>query len=547
MKRIINILASAAVIAATFSCVKDLDQYPQTDMTSKDVYKDADGYQGVLSGIYAAFIQRIGNVSTESRSQNWIRTMMMFQDASTDALDAIWLAGESLTDVNGLSWTAGDPWVSAAYYHIYNIVAMTNELIRNCDESLISGFSEEDKARIRICRDEARFLRAYAYMHALDFYPKMSFITENDPVGSFIPQIYDRKQMFGYLESELKAVAGTLKNTSYGHATSYAAWALLSRLYINGEAWTGRSYATECIDACRKVLDGGFSLEEDYAKLFNGDNHLRTNEIIFAFACDGARTTTWDATTFITCGSVLSDFDDYDKVHGTTDSGPWDCLRARPDLVNTFTAGDSRARFLSYDRLLDSLHTPRPAGYYTKDGDILYIYKERSKDIIGHDETTSGWRITKWTNLTDAGEPASRCSDGGGANTDFPVLRLAEIHLNLAEAVLRGGTGASVEDALSSINSLRVRAFGSEGEAITAEELTLDFILDERLREMYMECIRRTDLIRFGKYTSGKTWQWKGGTLEGKDTDDRFAFLPVPEAELSVNPDMKTVNAQLGY
>lgn len=547
MKRIINILASAAVIAATFSCVKDLDQYPQTDMTSKDVYKDADGYQGVLSGIYAAFIQRIGNVSTESRSQNWIRTMMMFQDASTDALDAIWLAGESLTDVNGLSWTAGDPWVSAAYYHIYNIVAMTNELIRNCDESLISGFSEEDKARIRICRDEARFLRAYAYMHALDFYPKMSFITENDPVGSFIPQIYDRKQMFGYLENELKAVAGTLKNTSYGHATSYAAWALLSRLYINGEAWTGRSYATECIDACRKVLDGGFSLEEDYAKLFNGDNHLRTNEIIFAFACDGARTTTWDATTFITCGSVLSDFDDYDKVHGTTDSGPWDCLRARPDLVNTFTAGDSRARFLSYDRLLDSLHTPRPAGYYTKDGDILYIYKERSKDIIGHDETTSGWRITKWTNLTDAGEPASRCSDGGGANTDFPVLRLAEIHLNLAEAVLRGGTGASVEDALSSINSLRARAFGSEGEAITAEELTLDFILDERLREMYMECIRRTDLIRFGKYTSGKTWQWKGGTLEGKDTDDRFAFLPVPEAELSVNPDMKTVNAQLGY
>ena len=113
--------------------------------------------------------------------------------------------------------------------------------------------------------------------------------------------------------------------------------------------------------------------------------------------------------------------------------------------------------------------------------------------------------------------------------------------------MLRGGTGASVEDALSSINSLRARAFGSEGEAITAEELTLDFILDERLREMYMECIRRTDLIRFGKYTSGKTWQWKGGTLEGKDTDDRFAFLPVPEAELSVNPDMKTVNAQLGY
>ena len=132
------------MLAGMVSCVGDLDQYPHTDATSKDAYKDADSYQAVLSGIYAAFIQRIGNVSTESRSQNWIRVMMMFQDASTDSVDAIWLAGESLTDVNGLSWTAGDPWVSAAYYHIYNIVAMTNELIRNCNDELISGFSEEE-------------------------------------------------------------------------------------------------------------------------------------------------------------------------------------------------------------------------------------------------------------------------------------------------------------------------------------------------------------------------------------------------------------------
>ena len=546
MKRIIYTLFSALMLAGMTSCVGDLDQYPHTDATSKDAYKDADSYQAVLSGIYAAFIQRIGNVSTESRSQNWIRVMMMFQDASTDSIDAIWLAGESLTDVNGLSWTAGDPWVSAAYYHIYNIVAMTNELIRNCSDELISGFSEEDRSRIIRYRDEARFLRAYAYMHAIDFYPKMSFITEKDPVGSFIPTVYDRKQMFGFVESELKDIAASLPGSNYGHATSYAAWGLLARLYINGEVWTGNSYSDACIEACKEVFKGGFSLEEDYSKLFNGDNHLRTNEIIFAFACDAYRTTTWDATTFITCGSVLDDFADYEKVYGTAESGAWNCLRARPELADAFETGDTRNLLIRHNRLAYAdYESKKSEGYYTRPGDTEFIYKDRSKNISGHDETTSGWRVSKWTNLTDAGEAASHCSDGGGANTDFPVVRLADVKLMLAEAHLQ--KGAATQEAVDAVNDVRERAFGSDAGNVTAADLDMEFIMKERLREMYMECVRRTDLIRFGKYTSGYTWQWKGGISEGKDVHERYAFLPVPEAELSVNPAMKEVNSQLGF
>lgn len=546
MKKIIYIISALALTVLTVSCIGDLDQYPHTDATSQDAYKDADSYQAVLGGIYAAFIQRIANVSTEARSQNWIRTMMMFQDASTDSVDAIWLAGESLTDVNGLSWTAGDGWVSAAYYHIYNIISMTNELIRNCSEDRLEGFSEADRMRIRKYRDEARFLRAYAYMHALDFYPEMSFITEKDPVGSFIPETYDRSRMFSFIESELNEITSGLPGTAYGHATSYAAQALLARLYLNGEVWTGRPCYDKCIEACRNVIGGNFSLEEDYLKLFNGDNHLRTNEIIFAFACDGRYTTTWDATTFITCGSVISDFFEHEKVYGTEGANEWNCLRARPDLVDIFQTGDRRAAFISYDRKSYSEYeTLQSQGWYTVPGDVNYIYKERSKDIIGHDESTSGWKICKWTNLTDDGMPASSCGEGGGANTDFPVLRLAEVKLTLAEAIIR--SGSVTDEAVNAVNDVRKRAFGSDAGKIAASDLTLNFLLDERLREMYMECVRRTDLIRFGKYTSGKLWQWKGGVMEGKDVNDRFAFLPVPEAELSVNPRMKEVNASLGY
>ena len=539
MKRIIYTIITAALLAGSYSCVGSLDQYPHTSTTSNDVYTSVEGYQMTLGGIYAALIQRISSVSTETRSQNYIRTLMMFQDCSTDACDAIWLAGESLTDVNGLSWNAGDPWCSAMYYHIYNIVAMTNEFIRNAtDEERLSKFDGSQRAQIEKYCLEARFLRAYAYTQAIDFYNRMPFVTESDGVGIYIPQTYDRTQMFGYVTGELKAIAPLLEKTNYGHANRGAAYALLARLYLNGETWTGTKYYDECITACQHVMDDGYSLEQDYSKLFNGDNHLRTNEIIFALACDGTNTTTWDATTFITCGEVLANFEDYEDVWGTEGSGAWNNLRARPDLVNAFEAGDSRACFISYDRTAIKDDQDNTTGYNET---------PRSKDISAHDDASTGYRVCKWTNLTDEGGPASFCGEGGGANTDFPVFRLADVYLMLAEAVIRGGNGYTKGQAVGLVNDIRERAFGSIDGNIDESDLTLDFLCEERLRELYMECIRRTDLIRFGKYTSQYNWQWKGNILSGKDVDTKFRFLPIPEAEYSVNPEMQTVNSEIGF
>lgn len=538
MKKIIyTMIMTVALLFGMSSC--ELDQYPHTSDTSNDVYSSVEGYQSVLGGIYAAMIQRISSVSDEERSQNYLRTLMMFQDCSTDACDAVWLAGESLTDVNGLSWNASDSWCSAMYYHIYNIVTMCNDLIKNAtDEDLLSGFSDTELETIEQYRNEARFLRAYAYSHALDFYSKMPFVDENSPIGAnIVPEMYDRAAMFAYITSELEEIAPLLKQSNYGHANSGAAYALLARLYLNGETYTGTAYYTECISACQSVIGEGYSLESDYAKLFNADNHSRTNEIIFALACDAANTSTWDATTFITCGEVLSNFDNYVEVWGTEGSGAWNNLRARPDLVDKFQDGDTRAMFISYDRIASGTDS---------EGNTTYTTTERSKDISAHDDATTGYRIYKWTNLTDSGAAASDCSTSG-ANTDFPVFRLADVYLMLAEAVVRGGSGASLSEALAYANLVRQRAFGSTDGNIGQDELTLDFLCDERLREMYMECIRRTDLIRFGKYTSGYNWQWKANVYEGADVDSKYRYLAIPEAEYSVNPQTQTANNELGF
>src|SRR3712207_8122009 len=74
---------------------------------------------------------------------------------------------------------------------------------------------------------------------------------------------------------------------------------------------------------------------------------------------------------------------------------------------------------------------------------------------------------------------------------------------------------------------------------ISDGELTLDFILDERGRELYLESIRRTDLIRFDKFTTDSyIWQWKGGVLDGRAVNAKYNIYPIPATDLTANPNL---------
>lgn len=454
MKTAIHSLLYTAAGAALLltGCVGDLDQYPHTDTTSKDVYVSVGNYESVLSGIYTSLIVNLSSISGDDRYQNYTRSLMMFQECSADAIDDVWISGESMTDVNNQSWTAGDPWVSAIYYHIYNIVSLSNEFIRNASEDAIGKFSDSEQAQIRIWRDEARCIRALAYYHALDLFPAASFVTEDDPVGSYIPPVYTRRQLFAFIESELRELGTTLPQTNYGHMNRAAAWTLLARMYLNAKVYTGEDKYSECISCCREVIKDGYSLEPDYARLFNADNHKRTNEIIFALACNATHTVAWGAGTYLVCATRFDNDDGMMEDFGV--SAYWNCLRVRPQLVDLFQSGDRRAMFGDKDRIY---YDNAPDDYYAIDGDTKYKYRDRSKEIIGHDETTSGWLLNKWSNLTDDRQAASD-TRVNGAETDYPIFRLADVYLMLAEAVVRGGEGATRGEALELVNLVRKRA-----------------------------------------------------------------------------------------
>jgi hypothetical protein len=118
------------------------------------------------------------------------------------------------------------------------------------------------------------------------------------------------------------------------------------------------------------------------------------------------------------------------------------------------------------------------------------------------------------------------------------MFRLADAYLIYAEAVVRGA-GGSRATALGYINQLRTRAYGNASGNITDAQMTLDFILAERGRELLWEAQRRTDLVRFGRYTGGTyVWSFKGGPPAGTATPAHLDLYPIPAAELSANPNL---------
>ncbi len=174
---------------------------------------------------------------------------------------------------------------------------------------------------------------------------------------------------------------------------------------------------------------------------------------------------------------------------------------------------------------------------FSSDERALFHSDGQTLDITDPFEFTEGWAVTKWKNVTSDGIPGS---DVTHSDTDFPMFRLADAYLMYAEAVLRGGSGGDIGTALGYINQLRTRAYTDTGGNITQGELTLDFIIDERGRELFWEGHRRTDLIRFGKFSGDEyIWQWKGAVQEGKAIDAKYNIYPIPASDVVANINLK--------
>lgn len=522
MKKLISITTVIAGLLFIFtSCEKDLDTVPLDPdiVTAATVYDNPAAYKQVLAKLYAGLAVSgqqgpAGNADISGIDEGfgqYLRGLWYMQELTTDEAVIAW-NDQTIKDLHWQTWGTTDVFIAAFYYRIFYQISLCNEFIRETTDAKLDerGVSGELRTDIEHYRAEARFLRALSYWHAIDHFGEyVPFVTEDDPVGDpdFFPSPHPDGAMglFTYIEDELKAIEGDMLDpgpgTEYGRANKAAAWALLAKLYLNAEVYVGQQKYTECITYCNRIIDeGGYSLEENYQHLFLADNDM-LDEVIFSINFDGNRTQTYGGTNFIIHAAVGGEMDP--AAFGV--NGGWGGTRTTSNFVDLFPdeTGDA-------------------------DGRAMFFTEGQNKEIVDIGLFTDGYAITKWKNIKSNGEPGSNLDY---PDTDFPVFRLADVYLMYAEAVLRGGGGGNEGTAVEYVNMIRERV---GADPVTS--IDLDFIIDERGRELYWECHRRTDLRRFGLFTGGQyTWSWKGNVPDGRATDAKFELFPIPDSDVNAN------------
>jgi hypothetical protein len=517
-KYIYKLIAIVAPVLMFASCT-DLDIYPENTSSSEVVFSTLEGTKGALAKVYLAYTTT-GNAGPngkpdlpipgidEGSNADFLRTWFNHQEMPTEEAHCLW-NDAGVPELNDINFTTDDKFTSGLYYRLVMQIMYANEFIRNAKEDL--------GAEVVTFKAEARFIRAFDYWVLMDIFGNPPFVTENDGTG-ILPTQTTRADLFKYVETELLDIANNNllkapKANDYGRADQAAAWALLARLYLNAEIYTGTAHWADAATYAKKVIDAGYSLKSKYEDLFLADNDQNNPEVILPIAYDGKRSRLDGGTTFlINCtfnADYITKYQNKVITSGIYENSNWSGYRIRKELSDKFDSNDKR---------------------------YLFVGENPS---LGNDPTTftNGLMVYKYRNIKSGStvENVLNGSDPRYADTDFPLFRLAEQYLIYAEALVRGG--GSKAEAAGYVNQLRTRAGVS---SIGESQLSENFILDERARELYWECFRRTDLIRYGLFTSGNyVWEWKGGVQAGRGVDSHFNIYPIPASDMNANTNLK--------
>lgn len=519
-----NFLLGIGLLLILTSCTNDLEVVPEDDdvLTVEQFYSQPGAYKQALAGVY-------GNLSLtgvtgpgssfltgiDAGTSQYGRCLWYLQDLTADQIIWSYEGDPGTRELQRTIWGADNPILLGMFSRTMVEVALANEFLKQSTSEKLSTRGVTDPVLlvdINLYRSEARVLRALAYYNLMDLFGKAPFLTENDPVNFVGPQ-YDRQQLFSFIESELLAVLPNLKtarNNEYGRLDQGVANMILAKMYLNAEVFIGQNRYEDCVIKCNEVIAGGYSLNTNYLNNFKKDNNT-SSELIFTLQADAITTQNFGPTT-VFCNGQVGSLENNGSAFGV---GGWGgAIRLRKQFAQLFSGSE-----------------------FTNDSRNTIISANRNIDITSIEDRNQGYVFGKYSNISSTGVVGSNTTF---VDTDFPLFRLADVYLMYAECAVRGASNATMSQALTYVNDLRQRAnSGSTASNIAMGDLTLDFLIDERSRELYMESHRRQDLIRFGKYTGGiYNWAWKGNGTNGVAISNNLKLFPIPQNSLASNPNL---------
>lgn len=562
----INKILTAGCLAlgmgfAMTSCVNDLNVTPKdpNSFTWTNVEADPDTYlPQVFAKCYSvlAVSGQSGEGSSDMSGLDngagcYSRAIYMLNEFPTDETLWIWPDAGVVDIVTG-TWANNNANIYGTYSRLYIAIALCNDFIRQTLESGIdlTPAVRTDYNNVEQYRLEARALRALSYWYVLDLFGNGGWVDETMDYGDS-PLPITRKDLYNRLTTELEAIIAAWPaanaKPSYGRVGLDGVKALLAKVYLNAKVYTNGEVDgyEKCLNLCNQIIDAhkgsGFKssgLANNYHALFaaNNDQYMpggsnsAENEILWGIPYDATNIQAYGGTRFLmTAAFVNATMADQKYYMSCLDYGlndQWGCMHARAEFSDKFNSTDVR----------DDLWSKEAQGFTKENTEFSkfnngYAAVKFTNLIMNADGSFPKADNSKPIAVDNIAESAKVLNVNAHPDTDLPVFRLADIYLMKAECYVMGGKG-NADEAIAAVNVVRERAGASTWTNVTANDL-----LDERARELYWENHRRTDLVRFNKFTSGYTWSWKGYVAGGTDMGSHMNVYPIPANVIAAQPE----------
>ncbi|MCM1036151.1 MAG: RagB/SusD family nutrient uptake outer membrane protein [Bacteroides sp.] len=586
VSKYIAMVGIAAVTAAGFSSCTDLDETVYDQITGENFYNKKDD---VIHAVFRPFEHIYWShwqiMEHEELPGDQIVTCYR-HDWWQDGNKWVLYHRHQMDDINQNSPDRGE-WTSEWSY-IYQGISQAN--------FAISELNRLDPARFNFTQDEWDALRgqlyairAYCYQRLFNAYRNIVIQTEYKSAEDLTVEEQTQVEpaaAFEWIERELYDCLELLpvkqgnggNGIMQGQFTKGAAAALLVRHYLNAEAWIGVPMWDKCSAMCDRIMSGEFGhyeIDSDWYGPYDWDNET-SPEVIFAFPGSFA-TTSWvynNARATIYGRSLPYGCQNYLGIQKDGSRNPRYCISPSYDNSNPrsplqYKLGCVSQKFEKYSSLSPDARWKqyRNTSNNTREG-MMFLegYIPDPNTASGHAASPNGYdvylrdQIGMFTSgapsgtITSPSQAESRLENGdfnsglfvmkypwypydGGAfkESDYVVLRYAEIVYSKAECLLRSGES---QKAGALLNGVRKRNYLDKGLVASVAykgsdsglvNLDLDEMLDEWGREFLFEARRRTDLIRFGRFQDA--WWDKPA-----DVDKHYEIFPLSSSQMAQNP-----------
>lgn len=541
------------------SCVGDLDLEPinPTDITSGKFSEDPEGYmREVLADVYlnvSSFGPNGNNIlgSMDGGMSTFQRAVFNLEEVPSDETNWQPTADAVPHSLNYGEVAANETFILGSYQRMMVASSLCNQFIQT-DFQLTTD--AQKTLREEFVR-QVKILRGGMYFYLVSEFGNVPYNDESVMIGDVAPQLSTdfatgRRMVTENVVNTLEEIVSWYKANDpnnkppYGYVGLDVAEALLVKFYLNYEVFTGTAAWDKCYEHAQALISrlgkGGFQntgLAMNYSQCFSYNNRTDSeNEIIWRIPqVNPVNNTESDPINGMAGVGVQSWANGGFMINGFIGDSPADapfhCTQAEYNSKNGWKCMSARRQLTeAFDWNAD----------YTASPDKRTAWWKTAKDGFGidnEDMTQVGWgqngflpvKFTNWYIDNDGSvnyEKSPEAVDVIGV--DYGMIRLAEIYLSAAEAALHGA--GSQADALKYTNYVRERAGMPAYSSINLFELR-----NERQRELYTECTRRTDLIRYGLWISGYNWNWKNHTHDGSDFPANFNVYPMPTTVVNTN------------